>query len=503
MKPPPRVRTKRKRTDEFGPEEEPEQCKRAKKWSQGELRRLLHALRKLSRGRNTNSPEGNIDYVVLQQSFSNRSISQISTKVESLKNKVISCASLQLQKSRQEEKTRKPIDQWTNMASALTGTLQVNIADAFAQMLNISSTEPCTLRNCDSSQVHRPPTDKSQIGPTVPRGQIRGEAPDPVPFHLHLKTPAPTLGPARRLPTPSPIIRVPNKNCSSQKQAAASTQLPTAPQQPHGSTGPVKPGGNAAEAAEAPRNEPLVSSSTSASASCSSLMPPFPAATSLTDPSRVPPTASTHPSAPLSSTTAALHTGLEQTSKHPTTDQPSANEGTCAVDFERIYSFLSANQNPSESIPLTPMESAIVLDLLMALPEELPLLNCGKLQKHLCQVYRYMSTAADAKLLSQLQGQDHVQKEAHRAQDFCPSDPTGTTDKRKLNEADGPSSGKTTTDQSQAVLMESCPPLNPFMVPVKLLKRKQRPELRIWTMRKVKRRGAHLRVVIPRMERRS
>uniref|UniRef100_A0A1A8GSC5 Small nuclear RNA activating complex, polypeptide 2, 45kDa n=1 Tax=Nothobranchius korthausae TaxID=1143690 RepID=A0A1A8GSC5_9TELE len=482
MKPPPRVRTKRKRTG--GPEEDPEESKRAKKWSQAELRRLLHVLRKLSRTRTTNSPEGNIDYVVLQQSFRNRSISQISLKVESLKNKVISCASLQLQNSRQQQETRKPIDQWTNMASALTGTLQVNISDAFSQMLNISSTEPCTLRNCDSSQVQRPPTDKSQIGPTVPRGQIRGEA--PVPFHLPLKTPAPTLGPARRLPTPSPIIRVPNKNCSSQKQAAASTQLPTTPHQPHGSTGPGKPGGNAAEAAEAPRTEPLVSSSTSASASCSSLMPPLPTATSLTDPSRVPPTASTHPSAPLASTTAALHTGLKQTSKRPTTDQPSANEGTCAVDFERIYSFLSANQNPSESIPLTPMESAIVLDLLMALPEELPLLNCGKLQKHLSQVYRYMSTAADTKTaveqLSQLKGQDHVQKEAHGAQDFCPSDPTRTTDscpiKRRLNEADGPSSGKTTTEQSQAVLMESCPPLNPFMVPVKLLKRKQRPKLR-------------------------
>lgn len=35
---------------------------------------------------------------------------------------------------------------------------------------------------------------------------------------------------------------------------------------------------------------------------------------------------------------------------------------------------------------LCPLESAIVLDLLMSLPEELLLLDCNKLNKHLIQV---------------------------------------------------------------------------------------------------------------------
>uniref|UniRef100_A0A1A7WX41 Small nuclear RNA activating complex, polypeptide 2, 45kDa n=1 Tax=Iconisemion striatum TaxID=60296 RepID=A0A1A7WX41_9TELE len=489
MKPPPRVRTKR--TGE--PEVIPERPKRSRKWTQVELRKLLIRLQKLERSRTADSPEGDIDYDVLQQSFRNRSISEISSQVESLKDKVISRISIQLQKWRLEEKTRKPIDEWTNMASALAGNLQVDISVAFSRMLTISSTEPCTLRNCDPSQVHQLPTDKSQISPTtslrpMPHEQAEGEAPDPVPSHLLLKPPAPTLDPDRRLPTPSPVIKVPNKMCSSKKQAAASSQLPTTPHQPHGSIGPVKPGDDAAIAADAQRTEPLSSLSSSASASCSSQMPPFPSATNLTGLSHVPPTAphsSTHPSAPLSSTTAALQTGLEQTNKDVTTDQPSTYEGTYAVDFERIYSFLSANQNPNEDCPLTPMESAIVLDLLMALPEELPLLDCRKLQKHLNEVYQCMSTTADTKiarkLLSQLKGKGNVQMEAHRAQDFCLSNPTPTTNschiKEELTEADGPSSGNHTTNQSQAVLLESCPPLNPFMVPIKLLQRRQHPEL--------------------------
>lgn len=37
----------------------------------------------------------------------------------------------------------------------------------FSQMLMVSSTEPCTLANCDPPQVHRPPT-VNLVGRTVP-----------------------------------------------------------------------------------------------------------------------------------------------------------------------------------------------------------------------------------------------------------------------------------------------------------------------------------------------
>lgn len=47
-------------------------------------------------------------------------------------------------------------------------------------------------------------------------------------------------------------------------------------------------------------------------------------------------------------------------------------------------------------------ESAIVLDLLMSLPEELPLLDCNKLHKHMIQVrpaaYTQPSSSCDQAL---------------------------------------------------------------------------------------------------------
>lgn len=56
--------------------------------------------------------------------------------VESLKNKVISCARSKLKKNRYEEKKiRKPIEVWTRLASALAGTHEESISSAFSQVL--------------------------------------------------------------------------------------------------------------------------------------------------------------------------------------------------------------------------------------------------------------------------------------------------------------------------------------------------------------------------------
>ncbi|CAF91656.1 unnamed protein product, partial [Tetraodon nigroviridis] len=56
-----------------------------------------------------------------------------------------------------------------------------------------------------------------------------------------------------------------------------------------------------------------------------------------------------------------------------------------AVDFEKLYRYLSEIHKPDKEWNLTPMENAIVLDLLMSLPEELLLLDCNKLHKHLIE----------------------------------------------------------------------------------------------------------------------
>ena len=51
-----------------------------------------------------------------------------------------------------------------------------------------------------------------------------------------------------------------------------------------------------------------------------------------------------------------------------------------------ITSVSSPNHGILTACDCFPSESAIVLDLLMSLPEELPLLDCNKLHNHLIQV---------------------------------------------------------------------------------------------------------------------
>lgn len=161
------------------------------------------------------------------------------------------------------------------------------------------------------------------------------------------------------------------------------------------------------------------------------------------------------------------------------------------VDFERIYRYLSVIHKRDEECHLTPMESAIVLDLLMSLPEELPLLACNKLHKHLIQMYQCLSSPADSKIAGEmfkdLKDGFCAQTEAPGARDHNrtngqqntagTADSSDVTDRGKTlqpEEAESQSSGinNTSCQLGDTDLLGLCPPLNPFMVPLKLLKRR-------------------------------
>ncbi|VFV25676.1 Hypothetical predicted protein [Lynx pardinus] len=64
-----------------------------------------------------------------------------------------------------------------------------------------------------------------------------------------------------------------------------------------------------------------------------------------------------------------------------------AAEGDLSVDFEKIYKYLSAISRSCQGPELSAAESAVVLDLLLALPEELPRLPCAALVKHMSDTY--------------------------------------------------------------------------------------------------------------------
>ncbi|XP_004443546.1 PREDICTED: snRNA-activating protein complex subunit 2 [Ceratotherium simum simum] len=62
-------------------------------------------------------------------------------------------------------------------------------------------------------------------------------------------------------------------------------------------------------------------------------------------------------------------------------------EGDFTVDFEKIYKYLSSISRSCQGPELSAAESAVVLDLLMALPQELPRLPCAALVEHLADTY--------------------------------------------------------------------------------------------------------------------
>lgn len=177
---------------------------------------------------------------------------------------------------------------------------------------------------------------------------LSDKVPATIPLPVFLKTPAPTMGPARRLLAPCQLVRVPNRTCFP-TQFASSSQ--TVSIWKGSSTGQVIHGFCSAPATvRGGRSE-----TTTLLSSPQSLSPsPVPSSTpqSFSVLSRCP---YTPPTFPPSSPAAACHSRFGQSIKNATKDHHTAITFTSVVDFEKIYNFLSAVQNPSDDCHLTPM----------------------------------------------------------------------------------------------------------------------------------------------------
>uniref|UniRef100_A0A8C9QIY2 Small nuclear RNA activating complex polypeptide 2 n=1 Tax=Spermophilus dauricus TaxID=99837 RepID=A0A8C9QIY2_SPEDA len=60
------------------------------------------------------------------------------------------------------------------------------------------------------------------------------------------------------------------------------------------------------------------------------------------------------------------------------------------MDFEKIYKYLSCCSRSGHVPELSAAESAVVLDLLLSLPEELPRLPCTALIEHMTKTYAHL-----------------------------------------------------------------------------------------------------------------
>ncbi|XP_048476154.1 snRNA-activating protein complex subunit 2 [Rhincodon typus] len=181
---------------------------------------------------------------------------------------------------------------------------------------------------------------------------------------------------------------------------------------------------------------------------------------------------------------------------------PSAGESQAPdapIDFAKIYKYLSATARGSTLPQLSPFESAVILDLLMSLPDQIQVLNCQELWSHMNATYSQLtqtasswhdqgpsqparpvqtgppSAQASVILTGQVQASGHNVLPAHLAQLL----PAAQTHQLQSPHTVQPGQSKSTVSKAAVPALESdwpmpCP-LNPFRLPVKLLVRSEAP----------------------------
>ncbi|KAI5104301.1 snRNA-activating protein complex subunit 2 [Silurus meridionalis] len=284
---------------------------------------------------------------------------QIQNMIKFLRKGVLQRVYMQVHKQRREEQKNKvPTELWGELAQKMAGVHEETISSAFSQMLVIASTEPCSLSHSD------PPRNTDSQGP----------------LSSGLRTVPLRSMPKSHASSPPPVMILPgqaNKTPQSHKKDAVPSQ--------------------------STQTTTVTSSFTDTEAEHSELPQE-------TEPTEVPATPSTSatrkallnqqvskPTPPVSASSAVPSNADHQDKQPGCAEQlwqyrpMGANS---VVDFEKIYQFLCNIILQKNTQPLTAMESAVLLDLLMSLPEELPLLNCKELQHHLLQVYPRLSTPA-------------------------------------------------------------------------------------------------------------
>ncbi|XP_064184558.1 uncharacterized protein snapc2 isoform X2 [Anguilla rostrata] len=357
-------------------------------WKRKERQILLVELKR----QNSNAE---LDLVALQAKLPKKSIQQIESFVQFLKTAVGKRVARLVNRQRREVQSGKvPIEMWTEMAQKMAGSQESAISSAFSQMLVIAATEPCSLLNSDPP---RPVSTPQRLPPNLRTVPLRPMARPPV------KTASTCIPPRGHASTQlssgqtpeSPNVRcqegslpssqagaspsVVSLPCNSQSsfQNLASATLHQSPKVKGGSTSNNSP----SPASPRPAHVPASLSQSSSKQGATTPKSSQPAEQSASPNTRT--------------TTQVQEHSFSTPSKGPTSNgqinQKTLNHKDFAVDFENIYRFLASVNKQGNLIPLSPMESAVVLDLLLSLPEQIPLLDCVELQHHLRQVYEHLT----------------------------------------------------------------------------------------------------------------
>ncbi|XP_029944192.1 ribosome-binding protein 1 isoform X2 [Salarias fasciatus] len=177
MKPPPRARKAPNRIGQVLEERARVRAgagRAACQWRRAEQLELLKALKGLHR---TAEPHRDLDCSLLEARLPGRPPEEVRSALEQLKQQVISSAARWLQQAtRAERRSRKPIEKWTQLAAAVTGGHGEVATSALSQVLLVASTEPGTLRHCvppvDPWPARRPPPTAAGAPPAGPESAV-------------------------------------------------------------------------------------------------------------------------------------------------------------------------------------------------------------------------------------------------------------------------------------------------------------------------------------------
>ncbi|XP_043933285.1 snRNA-activating protein complex subunit 2 [Protopterus annectens] len=306
---------------------------RYSQWSAKEKHILLRGLKS-----QTGVKELNIEQ--LKQYLPRKTEAEVAAFIHQLKGRVAREAArkeyvrLLEEKRKREAKAPAPIEVWIKLAADATGKLEEAMTVAFSQMLTIAATEPVSLRHSVPSKPTKV-TEKKVVQEEVSGTQ--------------------------------------EKETSSTQPSAvtAISQTPDAPIQGAGE----------------------------------------------------------QTSNPSSEASMKQHSEVEVSEKSAGVDK---EDSEFTVDFEKIYHYFSALARGIKLPTLSSFESAVLFDLLMSLPEELPKLDCYGLQ---CQTHQAYSKLTTPQNLCGTPDQDSGPcRSSHQAQDVAPL--TGMEDCSKGNAAE-------------------------------------------------------------------
>ncbi|XP_028589644.2 snRNA-activating protein complex subunit 2 isoform X2 [Podarcis muralis] len=150
---------------------------------------------------------------------------------------------------------------------------------------------------------------------------------------------------------------------------------------------------------------------------------------------------------------------------------PAENSGF-HVDFEKIYKYLSVISRGCKAPELPPCESAVVLDLLLSLPEELGFLDFKKLKSHMHKCYTELNTHYTGERSRMKEGNQPVNNNGELFPHVQPA-----TSGLPLQEESSSSPTTSKDDATSASAMDwktlGICPLNPFLFPLAILARKE------------------------------